>query len=616
LPDKAKEAFRSLGQKLGGASPLIGATASLAAAGTAGPAVGAAAGAAASLLGDLFSAKHTVQEEHAIITKALRGSKSRFLVIIDDLDRLHSDELLLVFKLVKSAGRLPNVAYLMVFDREMAEAAIARTFTSEGPHFLEKIVQASFELPQVEPDDLRDALLENVQRLMGSAGENRAVRFMNVFYDVVAPNVARPRDVVRLVNALEVTYPEVADNVDRADFLAMETLRLFRPKIHRAIYNNRLLVCGVGDDSTRRKSGADDCDEKLLSDTAAADRPALRRALMRLFPSLEMHWSNHFYNQWSADSWHIERRVCASAHFDTYFRLALSEKTAPELEIRQLIMGANDQERTQQTLREALATTRRRGGTRAALLLDELTLHAFEVPEGNIATLVTAIFGIADELDVETDKAKGFSVGDNFLRIHWLLNRLVTDRLPLAERDILLESTARNATLAWLVAFTERCRREHELRQDGPQRPDRELLVSAQAAERLSALTLRRLEDAARDGSLARRSDLLSVIYGWYRLTPNDQRFSVRDWVTGQLIHDKVVLTLAGQFVSVGWSHTAGDRVSRPVPILRKETVEEIVDPVVFRARVDEVLKQTGTTEPQQATLRRFEDAWARPSRD
>jgi hypothetical protein len=65
---------------------------------------------------------------HAELTAALAGQKTRFLIVIDDIDRLAPDETLLIFRLVKSVGRLPNVIYLLVFDRELAEANVAEGF--------------------------------------------------------------------------------------------------------------------------------------------------------------------------------------------------------------------------------------------------------------------------------------------------------------------------------------------------------------------------------------------------------------------------------------------------------------------------------------------------------
>ncbi|MEO3413051.1 P-loop NTPase fold protein [Roseovarius sp. CAU 1744] len=77
-------------------------------------------------------------------------------MVIDDLDRLSPEEALVIFRLVKSVGRLPNVMYLLAYDRETTEQAVARRFPPEGAHHLEKIIQAGFELPQPDQSHLAD----------------------------------------------------------------------------------------------------------------------------------------------------------------------------------------------------------------------------------------------------------------------------------------------------------------------------------------------------------------------------------------------------------------------------------------------------------------------------
>jgi predicted KAP-like P-loop ATPase len=196
-------------------------------------------------LADLIHAEDTVEKLHAELTAALGGQKKRFLIVIDDIDRLSPDEALLIFRLVKSVGRLPNVIYLLVFDRELAEAIVSERFPSEGPHYLEKIIQAGFDLPQPQTADLNQELLRQIDALCGSPAEEQLTRFMNVFYDVVAPEIRTPRDLIRLMNAMSVTWAAVGNEVDRADFIALETLRLLRGEVYRTLRANKAFVCGL-----------------------------------------------------------------------------------------------------------------------------------------------------------------------------------------------------------------------------------------------------------------------------------------------------------------------------------------------------------------------------------
>jgi len=137
----------------------------------------------------------------------LEKQNKRFLVVIDDIDRLSPDEALLIFRLVKSVGFLPNIIYLLVYDRQLAEKIVSGRFPSEGPHYLEKIIQASFELPEPQTYDLQKHLLDQIKAICGEIPQNTKDRFLNIFYDGVAPEMRTPRDIIKFSNSLSVTWP-------------------------------------------------------------------------------------------------------------------------------------------------------------------------------------------------------------------------------------------------------------------------------------------------------------------------------------------------------------------------------------------------------------------------
>ena len=74
-----------------------------------------------------FKRKNTaVPAVKAEISKALKEGKQRYLIVIDDIDRLTPAEIREVFKVVKALADFPNVVYLLSFDREVVAQALAR----------------------------------------------------------------------------------------------------------------------------------------------------------------------------------------------------------------------------------------------------------------------------------------------------------------------------------------------------------------------------------------------------------------------------------------------------------------------------------------------------------
>jgi predicted KAP-like P-loop ATPase len=235
---------------------------------------------------------------------------------------------------------------------------------------------------------------------------------MNIFYDVVAPEIRTPRDLIRLGNSLAVTWPAVANEVDPADFIGVEVLRVLRPSVHRALRVNKERLCGTAQSGARQSQELQgEYDKLLLGGAPAQEQERLRHGLVRLFPPLASVWGNVIFGEHSRTEWSRQRNACAYDHFDTYFRFSLGGDVLPKNEITRLVTRASDQDFVTRSLRDALAVTRPSGATKAALILDELNLHADKVADDHVGPLLIAIFKIADELNVASDAAKAF--------LHW-----------------------------------------------------------------------------------------------------------------------------------------------------------------------------------------------------
>lgn len=608
LGERFKNLLPKIGARLLRAGAMVGPAVDLAGA----PGAGAFAAGTMNWLSGLIQQDDTVEKLHAELSKALAEQKKRFLIVIDDIDRLAPDEALLIFRLVKSVGQLPNVVYLLVFDRLLAEAIVQEKYPTEGPHYLEKIIQAGFDIPEPRQDDLRQELLGQIAETCGTPEANDMIRFMNVFYDVVAPEIRTPRDLIRLTNSLAVTWPALGNDVDRTDFIGLEVLRLLRPAVYRALRSNKERLTTTARPLSRwTQEQRSQFDKALLSSVAEAEREHLRQALMRLFPPLASVWSNVVYGDHSRAEWSRERRVCASDHFDSYFRFAISDDVLAKQEIGELIAHASDDAFITAALREGLAVKRSSGGTKAALIMDELNLHANSVADDRVQPLLTTIFRLGDELDVAVDEAKAFSIGNNHLRIHWLLRRLTLERFDLARRSTIFMAACETAALGWLIDFASSAHEDYHPRAGKPPEQEGQCLTTAADAEALRGMALSRIRKAAESGELGAHARLAYLLYRW-RDYVEDGGDEVTRWTDGQLGRNEMVVQFARAFTSHGWSQSASDLVAQRTTLANVGHLEKIIDKDQLRARV-EALAGKDTLRPEEAAIvKEFLDAWRR----
>ncbi len=609
LSDKVRKSLSKIGAGVSSAGPILAAAANLKA-----PGIGKIIERSASLFGKLTKHERTLDQEHKAVAHALQQQKKRFLVIIDDIDRLSTDDALTVFRLVKSVGRLPNIIYLLSFDRALAEKAVTERFPSEGPGYLEKIVQGAFDIPPPVADVLRSELVNAAVAVMGDPPERLHVRFWNVFMDVVIPLVRTPRDIIRIANDLKVTWPAVAEEVDRTDFLAMSTIKLLHPEIHAAIRAHPEDLCGVKARDDRRKEALQSQYDQLLAIGGLPEEERLRwrGALRRLFPRLDSVWSNVFHSD--DENAHRDRQIASRKHFSTYFSFSLSQDLLPSSEIRKLIERGADRDFVQGYLREALTIRRRDGSTKAALVLDELMIQSAGMPEATVMPLLAAIFAIADELDVEADEEKGFmSMANSSLRLHWICNRMVTDRFELPLRDVIYAAASKDASFAWRWIFSERCRDDYDPNPRPRSSPPSPPLVTEATAKKLARQSLVALRAAAADGRLVKAIRLPRLLFDWSRRTSRGVA-EVRRWTDEQLANDAFVVAMAKATTSIatttsmGWDGD-GDRVSRQIARVDFEPYKKILDTDRLELRVDEVLAATTLNDAQRGILEKFKSA-------
>jgi predicted KAP-like P-loop ATPase len=608
LGDKAKDLIPSIARRLLQAGPVIGQAVSLASSSP----LGALLPGMSKFASTFFPEGETVENSFRKLAKLLSNQKRRFLVIIDDIDRLSPDEVLAIFRLAKSVGHLPNVMYLLVFDRELAEKIIREKYPSEGPHFLEKIVQAGFELPQPLRTDLNDAVLVSVNEICGSPDKTQIVRVMNIFYDVVSPYITTPRHVTRFRNAISVTWPAIANEVSLGDFIALETLRLYEPALFKSISQQGNRLCGTrqqGDPDSRSEARFD----RFLTDVPQNRQGAAKIALQRLFPRME---SVGYGGEW-ATRWDSERRICIETHFNTYFRLSLSDEALSSRRLDELIERANDRDFVQKAFRQAALTPRKSGKSMVPVYLSELTTHATRIKKESVQPLLSALFEIHDEIDLKKDADSGFMAMTNTsLRLHWLIRRLTGDRFSIEERSCLYLVATERAAIGWLVDFVSSAREDYRERQNGPRREE-DCLVARDALEPLSERALRAIHDAASHMSLLDHKDLVYLLYRWRALCGGDAA-EVRAWTDTLLRDDKALVILAHEFTGQSWSAgmggfgTLGDRVASPSTAAKIQEDTDIIDVHAFRVGLERIRDQATMDPISLEVVRELMDAWDR----
>ena len=319
----------------------------------------------------------TISERKAEVEKLLRDTQKKFVVFIDDVDRLAADEIRQIFRMVKSVANFPNVLYLLAFDKEVAIGALQGTFGFPGESYLEKIIQVPFELPLADAEDLHRLLFAHLDALITTYPpayfdqEYRA----NVFHRGLADIIDSPRQVGRLVNTLRVTYPALHGEVNFTDFVAIEAIRVFAPNLYDTIRRQPDLFTGIssGLDLERRSR-----EERIAIYNRAIEaapekqRASYKRSLIQLFPKTKEAWENSFLGSHNLRELVAHARICAPDYFSRYFRFSLGPDAISEAEMREFIAAAHNKTQVEQRVLSYLTRKTRSGRTKVPSFFEKL----------------------------------------------------------------------------------------------------------------------------------------------------------------------------------------------------------------------------------------------------
>ena len=283
------------------------------------------------------------------LRKALAHSKSRVVVLIDDIDRLEPSEIRELVRLVRLTSGLPNLVFLLAFDRRRVATSLDED-EAEGRRYLDKIVQMTYNIPAVRKEALKDLLLAWLEDLIQGYDVTQLdpAVWGQVFYEVIQPLVGNLRDVKRYLHSLPVTLATIGSEVALADLLGLEALRVLRPSLiaelnanaDYLVHSNAESRPMMTEQERNKKMGQE---LSTMLERAGAERWVLESVLELLFPATQGFLGGipHGPN-WNA-TWRRKRRVACEEVLRIYLQAGLDRTALPFSEVQSLIKALTNE---------------------------------------------------------------------------------------------------------------------------------------------------------------------------------------------------------------------------------------------------------------------------------
>jgi predicted KAP-like P-loop ATPase len=510
----------------------------------------------------------------AQIAAALKKSNQRFIIVVDDIDRLSPAEIREVFKVVKALADFPNVVYFLAFDREVVAQALTNAMQVDGEAYLEKIIQVPYVLPAVDERLLRKKLFKDLDRLLEGADLTLfdSTYWGNIFMEGMAPMLRKPRDIVRYVNMLSVTFPALRNEVNIADFFALEFLRLKLPKLYDTVRENGERFAGYAQRGIQSQERSEDraFHQNWAADLDSRIREGVQAMMERIFPKLtNVGRGSEFLKEWARS-----RRAAHPDVFPIYFRFEVDQNRLSRQAISDFVQNLSDAEFSEITLLDAIEVKRIDGSSKAKEFLSRLLDFDQEIDAVRATTLLNILGRVGDRFIIPSDETGGMFALRSTWTLMWVMQHAL-NRVPADRRDDLLITSFRQGqalTYLWsTILAIEAC---HEKPVDhGAAKVLSQIRPETLAI--LQGIALARTDDYATSGFLIDVPELPSILIRWRDRGEAD---AARKWASGFASNVQNLLRLMATFLSEQKSQIFGDRVGSVRHTLNLKLMSDFIE--------------------------------------
>ena len=175
-------------------------------------------------------------DEKKRINEAIMRLKKRIIVIIEDLDRLMTNEIIEVFKLIDGNADFNNLIFISAYDKKRINSQL--TSYDEQIIYSDKFFTWERPLPLRSSQLLLKYLIPNLISGLNLKNEEeveikKSIMANASFFTSYLKNL---RDVKRYINLVKPSLGKIYKDVKIRDFLLIELVRYRYPEEHRALY--------------------------------------------------------------------------------------------------------------------------------------------------------------------------------------------------------------------------------------------------------------------------------------------------------------------------------------------------------------------------------------------
>ena len=204
--------------------------------------------------------KRSLSEEHDRIMKFLKQIDRPILISIDDVDRLHDDEVKVVLNLIRDTADFPNLFYIVAADKKNLCLSMERLGIKAPERFLKKFINFECLFPANDAvlKQLFREKLDSVLREYSCTGSKDLIINSILEIDNIINAFETPRDIVRFLNIFTfamdcIERNKIMNEINVADLFAISLIQYLEVELYKILRDDDGLLLSY-DDSTKSLS--------------------------------------------------------------------------------------------------------------------------------------------------------------------------------------------------------------------------------------------------------------------------------------------------------------------------------------------------------------------------
>jgi len=230
-------------------------------------------------------------------------------------------------RMVKSIGQLPNMVYLLAYDRQSC-----LTYSIQASTARVRVSPRRCAARDRAPEADEECPIDDTRRgdLLPYRGEHDSARWQYIVRDGIHRWIRSPRDVVRLSNAVKFSWPALKGEIDPQDLLAIEGHGCFDVGAFNWIRDNRDFLFAEGRFMLAQDELKNAAAESVEEAHPENDQLEVLRIMSVLFPQSAKWFEGRDSFREDFDNVTMRRGVGSEAGYDAYFGMNPSSDAIPK----------------------------------------------------------------------------------------------------------------------------------------------------------------------------------------------------------------------------------------------------------------------------------------------